>query len=79
MSMSMSERMTGNAALMTLQPCDLMRESVIGIHPRPGCTPLAAPPPFSQYPCKTLPAASVGRPCRCCPRPTPEPNTPALR
>ena len=32
-----------------------MRESVIGIQPRPGCTPLAAPSQFSQYPCRTLP------------------------
>ncbi|GGM34176.1 hypothetical protein GCM10007977_039620 [Dactylosporangium sucinum] len=33
-----------------------MRESVIGIQPRPGCTPLAAPSQFSQYPCSTFAA-----------------------
>src|SRR5689334_3782314 len=33
-----------------------MRASVIGIQPRPGCTPLLAPSQFSQYPCSTLPA-----------------------
>src|SRR5947207_12883178 len=49
-----SERMTGNAALMTLYPFAFMRESVIGIQPMPGCTPLAAPSQFSQYPCRTL-------------------------
>src|SRR5579859_411218 len=50
-----SERITGKAALMTLYPCALMRESVIGIQPSPGCTPLDAPSQFSQYPCSTLP------------------------
>ncbi len=33
-----------------------MRESVIGIQPSGGCTPLAAPSQFSQYPWSTLPA-----------------------
>src|SRR6185312_2451924 len=51
-----SDRMTGNAALMTLYPCAAIRESVIGIQPSPGCTPLEAPSQFSQYPCRTLPA-----------------------
>src|SRR5262245_4832784 len=32
-----------------------MRESVIGIQPSGGCTPLLAPSQFSQYPCSTLP------------------------
>src|SRR6266511_1855271 len=33
-----------------------MRESVMGTQPSGGCTPLAAPSQFSQYPCRTLPA-----------------------
>src|SRR3954471_6211778 len=45
-----SERITGNAALMTLYPCEAIRESVIGTQPSPGCTPLDAPSQFSQYP-----------------------------
>src|SRR4029450_6079465 len=49
-----SDRITGNAALITLWPCARMRESVIGIQPNPGCTP--EPFQFSQYPCSTLPA-----------------------
>jgi hypothetical protein len=48
--------MTGNAALMTLYPCPAIRESVIGIQPSGGCTPLRLPSQFSQYPCSTLPA-----------------------
>src|SRR5262245_17763523 len=51
-----SERMTGKAALMTLYPCALIRESVIGIQPSGGCTPLRLPSQFSQYPWRTLPA-----------------------
>src|SRR4029078_3918795 len=51
-----SDRMTGNAALMTLYPCCLIRASVMGIQPNPGCTPLDAPSQFSQYPWSTLPA-----------------------
>src|SRR5215469_9637396 len=51
-----SDRITGNAALMTLYPCCRIRGSLIGIQPRPGCTPLSAPSQFSQYPWITLPA-----------------------
>src|SRR5215469_2379566 len=51
-----SDRITGNAALMTLYPCCRMRGSLIGIQPSPGCTPLSAPSQFSQYPWVTLPA-----------------------
>src|SRR5436853_6022290 len=51
-----SDRMTGNAALITLYPCWRIRGSLIGIQPSPGCTPLSAPSQFSQYPWVTLPA-----------------------
>src|SRR3954463_3917752 len=51
-----SERMTGNAALITLYPCWRMRASVIGTQPNGGCTPFEAPSQFSQYPWSTLPA-----------------------
>lgn len=54
-----SERITGKAAISTLYPCCVMRPSLIGTQPIPGCTPLAAPSQFSQYPWSTLPA---GRP-----------------
>src|SRR5947208_36182 len=50
-----SERITGNAALITLYPCARIRESVIGIQPTGGCTPFDDPSQFSQYPCNTLP------------------------
>src|SRR2546429_5885898 len=32
-----------------------MRESVIGVQPNGGCTPLDEPSQFSQYPCRILP------------------------